>query len=534
MVGGIQFRGADAPAGGLPAFGAWVRAPGPDLLLTHLWIRAGQGGAGRHGANGLAGVPPAVAPAEGDVQRVAEEDFRHQCTRVDANVVRGGAGGTNTCRGTEVSGGVGGSADCPDPYGTEASGSAGRSGGTGVPGGMGGTGAYDSHGPGTVGCDTPRLCCGVFEVLPEYELAGTAGTGERHGGRGRSGLPRSAGRADGETWARRRPRRDSGGPGGAGGGGAGGGPQMDWYEEECPWPDGLGAGAAVAVGRLRGEPGTQGESGAPSVGIVIEFGSATGGAFVPRFESVQVVAGTGRNGGGAAAAVTGLGGWAPRRSRSREELEDCWRRPCPAAGEGRQRWSGGRCGRRLRRLVGRRLGAARLADPGSRRRCAGAVLVPGRGGAGGAGGAGRCPAATGEWGGARCHRRVGRARRTALRLAALAQGYVAPYCCWPAATARTSPAGPRRSATGSTATATVLSTRGSSGGRRVLTIDNCGGCGVSCAETFPTASETACRDDGDGFRCVLVSCPPGLRPGGAGVCVPDVDALCQPCELDAD
>ena len=66
------------------------------------------------------------------------------------------------------------------------------------------------------------------------------------------------------------------------------------------------------------------------------------------------------------------------------------------------------------------------------------------------------------------------------------------------------------------------------------TIDDCGGCGVSCPGTFPTASETACRDAGDGFRCVLVSCPPGLRPGGAGVCVPDVDALCQPCALDAD
>ena len=202
VVGGIQFRGADAPAGGLPAFGAWVRAPGPDLLLTHLWIRAGQGGAGRHGANGLAGVPPAVAPAEGDVQRVAEEDFRHQCTRVDANVVRGGAGGTNTCRGTEVSGGVGGSADCPDPYGTEASGSAGRSGGTGVPGGMGGTGAYDSHGPGTVGCDTPGLCCGVFEVLPEYELAGDGG----NGGNGTAGVAGAGcrdplGELTGETWA---------------------------------------------------------------------------------------------------------------------------------------------------------------------------------------------------------------------------------------------------------------------------------------------------------------------------------------------
>ena len=68
------------------------------------------------------------------------------------------------------------------------------------------------------------------------------------------------------------------------------------------------------------------------------------------------------------------------------------------------------------------------------------------------------------------------------------------------------------------------------------TVENCGGCGVRCADVFPTAAETACVDDGDGtgFRCVLVACPAGTRLGGAGVCVPDVDALCLPCERDAD
>ncbi|MBI5499188.1 MAG: hypothetical protein HY907_03025, partial [Deltaproteobacteria bacterium] len=69
---------------------------------------------------------------------------------------------------------------------------------------------------------------------------------------------------------------------------------------------------------------------------------------------------------------------------------------------------------------------------------------------------------------------------------------------------------------------------------RYSMVEHCGGCGVRCAEVFPMARETACRDDGEGFRCELVSCPPGLRPGGAGVCVPDVDALCLPCERDAE
>ena len=65
-------------------------------------------------------------------------------------------------------------------------------------------------------------------------------------------------------------------------------------------------------------------------------------------------------------------------------------------------------------------------------------------------------------------------------------------------------------------------------------VENCGACGVSCAAAFPTAAETACVDDGEGFRCEVVSCPPGTRLGGVGVCVPDVDALCVPCERDAD
>ncbi|MBI5499189.1 MAG: hypothetical protein HY907_03030 [Deltaproteobacteria bacterium] len=408
-VGGIQFRGADAPAGGLPAFGAFLHAPGPELTVTHVWIRAGQGGAGRHGANGAAGAAPAVAPVTGDPQRLAVESGYHDCLSSAENVVHGGAGGTNACRGTDVSGGVGGSADCPDPYGTESSGGGGRSGGSGVPGGMGGAGAYDSHGPGTVGCDTPGLCCGVFEVLPEYELAGDGGNGaDGAPGAAGTGCSDPLGELAGETWTPALATAGTaGGPGGGGGGGgAGGGPQMDWYEEECPWADGLGGGGGGGgAGGCGGESGTQGESGAPSAGMVIDYGGASPlGVAVPRFEAVQIVAGNGGNGGrGGGGGDGGLGGLgAPGGNRAREELEDSLA-AATQGGAGGKGGNGGPAGGAGGGCGGSSIGVWVLLrgvpDPGVAAAIrAGAVLASGRGGPGGAGGGGAVPGGNGATG----------------------------------------------------------------------------------------------------------------------------------------
>ncbi|MDI7269622.1 MAG: hypothetical protein QME96_16665, partial [Myxococcota bacterium] len=65
VVEGIQFRGADAPGSELPAFGAVVRAPGPNLVLRNLAIRSGHAGAGRHGAGGVSGAAPPVEASQG-------------------------------------------------------------------------------------------------------------------------------------------------------------------------------------------------------------------------------------------------------------------------------------------------------------------------------------------------------------------------------------------------------------------------------------------------------------------------------------
>lgn len=67
------------------------------------------------------------------------------------------------------------------------------------------------------------------------------------------------------------------------------------------------------------------------------------------------------------------------------------------------------------------------------------------------------------------------------------------------------------------------------------TPEHCGGCGVACADVFPTALETACDVEAEGApRCVIVSCAPGFHLGGDGGCVPDVPVLCRACRRDFD
>ncbi|MBW2461298.1 MAG: hypothetical protein JRH11_06600, partial [Deltaproteobacteria bacterium] len=69
-----------------------------------------------------------------------------------------------------------------------------------------------------------------------------------------------------------------------------------------------------------------------------------------------------------------------------------------------------------------------------------------------------------------------------------------------------------------------------------FTLEHCGGCGVSCPEVFPSASETACVVDAiEGVaRCDLVACPEGFHRAFAGACAPDVPVLCLPCNSDGD
>lgn len=64
-------------------------------------------------------------------------------------------------------------------------------------------------------------------------------------------------------------------------------------------------------------------------------------------------------------------------------------------------------------------------------------------------------------------------------------------------------------------------------------LENCGACGVDCAEVRPFALEVSCSLLGDDYGCVALSCQEGYHLLGWG-CVPDVEVLCMACQEDED
>jgi len=67
-----------------------------------------------------------------------------------------------------------------------------------------------------------------------------------------------------------------------------------------------------------------------------------------------------------------------------------------------------------------------------------------------------------------------------------------------------------------------------------FTVEHCGACGVSCADVFPTAAETACVITDGVAACEIVSCPVGFHRAGDGSCAPDAPVVCLPCNSDED
>jgi hypothetical protein len=67
-----------------------------------------------------------------------------------------------------------------------------------------------------------------------------------------------------------------------------------------------------------------------------------------------------------------------------------------------------------------------------------------------------------------------------------------------------------------------------------FTVEHCGGCGIDCAEVFPTAAAVECRVEGTAARCRIAACPDGTHLVGESFCAADQPVPCLPCEDDAD
>jgi hypothetical protein len=327
VVEWVSLRGRDATEPSTAAFGAVLVDPGPALSLREVEIYAGVAGSGADGASGTAGSPPVAPAAAGAPNRAAVEDARNACVRGEANTVAGGAGGRNTCSGLDVSGGRGGSAQCPRFMAEQASGERGR----GPGGGSGGRGGNDSQGPIRGLACAASVCCGLadFTVYDGFQgpQPGAAGARGEPGTAGR-GCREALGRFEGDVW---RPDVATGGtdgtPGsGGGGGGAGGGSEYESVPPDCAWPDALGgAGGGGGAGGCGGRGGRPGTSGGPSVALLVRATRRLEG--LPTLRGALLAPSDGGRGGdggaggeGGAGGIGAPGGDVPRGARSTPPL----------------------------------------------------------------------------------------------------------------------------------------------------------------------------------------------------------------------
>jgi hypothetical protein len=67
-----------------------------------------------------------------------------------------------------------------------------------------------------------------------------------------------------------------------------------------------------------------------------------------------------------------------------------------------------------------------------------------------------------------------------------------------------------------------------------LDVENCGGCGIRCAEVLPSALTTECVLRADVPMCAVAECPPERSQAIDGACVAAVSVMCLPCTNDEE
>ena len=315
LVEGFYVRGFDLADASRPAIGAIVERSSAALSLRDLRLQAGKVAAGRPGDNGAAAAERAAAGGDGESPRASTEDDAHACIITAANRTQGGVGGQNTCAGTDVSGGTGGSAFCPASRAFAEDGARGLGAGGGTPG-LGGT-HVDAPVRESEVCS--GVCCGLadFNVPAIYRQA-TPGDNGAGGVDGMSGAACEdpLGQLDGDGWAPGQGEDGTDGtPGaGGGGGGAGGGVVMDWTPGVCEFVDGLGgAGGGGGAGGCGGRAGMAGRSAAPVIGLWLALPEL---ARAPQLSWLMIETGPAADGGDGGAGGDGAIGGSGGRART--------------------------------------------------------------------------------------------------------------------------------------------------------------------------------------------------------------------------
>jgi hypothetical protein len=314
LVEGFYVRGFDMAEVGRPAIGALVERSSAALSLRDLRVQAGRVAAGRPGDNGAAAAARAAAGGDGESPRASFEDASHACSMITDNRTQGGRGGQNTCADTDVSGGTGGSAFCPEQRALAEDGLRGLGTGGGAPG-LGGT-HVDAPVRDSEVCS--GVCCGLadFNVPAVYRQA----TPGDNGAQGRDGVSGAAcadplGSFDGAAWVPGNAADGTDGtPGaGGGGGGAGGGVVMDWTPGVCEFVDGLGgAGGGGGAGGCGGRAGMAGRSAAPVIGLWLALSSSDR---APQLSGLMIETGPAADGGDGGAGGDGAIGGSGGRAR---------------------------------------------------------------------------------------------------------------------------------------------------------------------------------------------------------------------------
>ena len=285
------------------SYAIWVKDSTSALVIRANTIYGGSGGPGQNGTNGASGSAGTNGSPGSPAKEVSANCFE-ECTH--QMETPGGAGGQKTCEGTDVSGGNGGRAVCPDfnrqinqcaqcgysesqTIDPRSNGAQGKNNG-----GAGGSGGYHSIIDGYCFGD-----CSCY--VPEGERTGRNGSNGPDGqnGAGGQGCSNPTGQVVSGEWVGLSGSDGQPGThgGGGGGGGAGGGVETHYYFgcSAHGTTDIGGSGGGGGSGGCRGLGGTGGAAGGGAFGIFLVW--TTTPASVPVIEGNVLTRGFGGRGG---------------------------------------------------------------------------------------------------------------------------------------------------------------------------------------------------------------------------------------------